>query len=46
MSRSNTTRRIVDTTATPFEASSLEEPGQPEPSWLPLSYDHASGQGC
>lgn len=46
MSRSNTTRRIVDTKTTPFEAYSLEGPEQPELSLLPLSYDQTNGEGC
>lgn len=39
-------RRVVDTRATPFLPYDLDGPRQPEMSWLPISYDRASGNGC
>jgi anti-sigma factor ChrR (cupin superfamily) len=38
-------RRVVNAHTTPFLAYDLEGPEQPEISWLPVSYDRASGQG-
>jgi hypothetical protein len=38
-------RRIVRA-ATPFLAYDLEGPIQPEMSWLPVSYDRTTGNGC
>jgi len=32
--------------ATPFLAYDLEGPVQPEMSWLPVSYDRTTGNGC
>ncbi len=39
-------RRIVNVHTTPFREYDLEGPVQPEMSWLPVSYDAATGQGC
>ena len=39
-------RRVVNVHATPFHEYDLEGPIQPEMSWLPVSYDRATGQGC
>jgi anti-sigma factor ChrR (cupin superfamily) len=38
--------RRVRSTAEDFLPYDLEGPVQPEMSWLPISYDRASGQGC
>ena len=38
-------RRVV-TTSDRFLPYDLEGPIQPEMSWLPISYDKATGQGC
>jgi anti-sigma factor ChrR (cupin superfamily) len=38
-------RRVLRT-ADAFLAYDLEGPVQPEMSWLPVSYDKATGQGC
>ena len=38
-------RRVVNAHATPFLAYDLEGEVQPEMSWLPISYDDATGQG-
>ena len=38
-------RRSVNAHTTPFLAYDLEGPMQPEMSWLPLSYERASGAG-
>ena len=40
-----TGRRIVRST-TPFQDYDLEGPAQPEMSWLPVSYDRTTGNGC
>jgi anti-sigma factor ChrR (cupin superfamily) len=32
--------------ATPFQPYDMEGPVQPEMSWLPVSYDPDTGQGC
>ena len=39
-------RRIVRIAETEFLPYDLEGPLQPEMSWLPISFDRASGQGC
>ena len=39
-------RRVLNAHTTPFLEYSLEGPVQPELSWLPVSYDVDSGQGC
>jgi anti-sigma factor ChrR (cupin superfamily) len=39
-------RRAVNAHTTPFEAYDLEGPVQPEMSWLSVSYDRSTGQGC
>jgi anti-sigma factor ChrR (cupin superfamily) len=39
-------RRIVNAHATPFLPYDLEGPVQPEMSWLPVSFDRETGQGC
>ncbi|MEE8202186.1 MAG: cupin domain-containing protein [Alphaproteobacteria bacterium] len=46
MADSAATRRVIETATATFEAYDLEGPLQPELSWLPLSYDRASGEGC
>jgi hypothetical protein len=38
-------RRSVNANTTPFLPYDMEGPVQPEMSWLPLSYDEATGQG-
>ena len=38
-------RRVFNLNAAPFLEYDLEGPLQPEMSWLPISYDDASGQG-
>jgi anti-sigma factor ChrR (cupin superfamily) len=38
-------RTVVNAHTTPFLAYDLEGPVQPEMSWLPVSYDRASGVG-
>jgi len=39
-------RFVVNVHTTPFLPYDLEGPVQPEMSWLPVSYDRASGIGC
>lgn len=39
-------RRVANARTTPFAEYDLEGPIQPEMSWLPVSYDRATGQGC
>jgi len=39
-------RRVVNLHDTPFLPYDLEGPVQPEMSWLPVSYDLETGQGC
>ena len=39
-------RRVVNAHTTPFLPYDLEGPVQPEMSWLPVSYDAETGQGC
>ena len=39
-------RRVVETRTVPFLPYDLDGPLQPEMSWLPISYDRASGNGC
>ncbi len=39
-------RTIIDTANAAFEPYDLEGPRQPEMSFLPLSYDRASGEGA
>ena len=37
---------VLNAHTTPFLEYDLEGPVQPEMSWLPVSYDAATGQGC
>jgi anti-sigma factor ChrR (cupin superfamily) len=39
-------RLVVNAHTTPFLPYDLEGPGQPEMTWLPVSFDAATGQGC
>ena len=39
-------RRVLSAYSTPFLPYDLEGPVQPELSWLPVSFDRATGQGC
>ena len=39
-------RIVVNAHTTPFQEYDMEGPVQPEMSWLPISYDKATGQGC
>ena len=39
-------RRVVNVHTTPFQEYDLEGPIQPDMSWLPVSYDRVTGQGC
>jgi anti-sigma factor ChrR (cupin superfamily) len=39
-------RRRFNLHTTPFLEYDLEGPMQPEMSWLPISYDGSTGQGC
>src|SRR5262249_58814304 len=39
-------RRVVNAHTTRFLAYDLEGEEQPEMSWLPVSYDRETGQGC
>ena len=39
-------RIAVNAHTTPFLEYDLEGPAQPEMSWLPVSYDRETGQGC
>jgi anti-sigma factor ChrR (cupin superfamily) len=39
-------RRVVNAHTTPFLPYDLEGPLQPEMSWLPVSFDRDTGQGC
>ena len=39
-------RVVVNAHTTPFLPYDLEGPVQPEMSWLPVSYDRETGQGC
>jgi anti-sigma factor ChrR (cupin superfamily) len=39
-------RLVVNAQRTPFLPYDLEGPVQPEMSWLPVSYDPQSGEGC
>jgi anti-sigma factor ChrR (cupin superfamily) len=39
-------RLVVNAHTTPFLPYDLEGPVQPEMSWLPVSFDSATGQGC
>ena len=45
MNEAPTGRSVVNAHTTPFLAYDLEGPVQPEMSWLPVSYNTASGQG-
>jgi len=38
-------RKTVNAHTTPFREYDMEGPVQPEMSWLPVSYDEATGQG-
>jgi len=38
-------RKTVNVHTTPFREYDMEGPVQPEMSWLPVSYDEATGQG-
>jgi anti-sigma factor ChrR (cupin superfamily) len=46
MSEATSGRRVFNVHTTPFREYDMEGPVQPEMSWLPISYDAASGQGC
>ena len=39
-------RRVVNLHETPFLRYDMEGPVQPDMSWLPVSYDDATGEGC
>lgn len=39
-------RKVIDTAHAPFLAYDLEGPVQTEMSYLPISYDKISGEGC
>jgi anti-sigma factor ChrR (cupin superfamily) len=39
-------RRVFNLRSSEFQEYDMEGPVQPEMSWLPISYDEASGQGC
>jgi len=39
-------RKVVNARTTPFLAYDLEGPVQPEMSWLPVSYEPETGEGC
>ncbi len=39
-------RRVFNAYETPFLEYDLEGPVQPDLSWLPVSYDRESGEGC
>jgi anti-sigma factor ChrR (cupin superfamily) len=39
-------RRVFNVHTTPFLEYDLEGPVQPEMSWLPVSFDRETGQGC
>jgi len=39
-------RRVFNVHDTPFQEYDLEGPVQPEMSWLPVSYDRRTGEGC
>jgi anti-sigma factor ChrR (cupin superfamily) len=39
-------RSVVNVHTTSFREYDMEGPVQPEMSWLPISYDPATGQGC
>lgn len=39
-------RKVIDTVRTPFLEYDLDGPVQPEMSYLPISYEKATGQGC
>jgi anti-sigma factor ChrR (cupin superfamily) len=39
-------RLVVNAHTTPFLPYDLEGPVQPEMTWLPVSFDAATGQGC
>ncbi len=41
-----TGRKTVNAHTTPFLPYDMEGPVQPEMSWLPISYDPGTGQGC
>ena len=38
-------RKVFNLRTTPFQEYDMEGPVQPEMSWLPISYDEATGQG-
>jgi anti-sigma factor ChrR (cupin superfamily) len=38
-------RRVFNLHSSPFSEYDMEGPVQPEMSWLPISYDEATGQG-
>jgi anti-sigma factor ChrR (cupin superfamily) len=46
MSQDEAPGRQVRSTSDAFLPYDLEGPVQPEMSWLPISYDRATGQGC
>lgn len=46
MTKSVSGRRVVRIAETEFLPYDLEGPLQPEMSWLPISFDRRSGQGC
>jgi anti-sigma factor ChrR (cupin superfamily) len=39
-------RKVFNLHSAPFREYDMEGPVQPEMSWLPISYDEATGQGC
>lgn len=46
MTDSSEHRRVFNVHTTPFLEYDLEGPVQPEMSWLPVSYERETGQGC
>ena len=46
MSEDRPGRSVSNVHSTPFLEYDLEGPVQPEMSWLPISYDVETGQGC
>ncbi|HEY4621490.1 MAG TPA: cupin domain-containing protein [Gaiellaceae bacterium] len=46
MSHATEDRISVNAHTTPFLPYDLEGPAQPEMSWLPVSYDRETGEGC
>jgi anti-sigma factor ChrR (cupin superfamily) len=39
-------RKVLNVHTTPYREYDMEGPVQAEMSWLPISYDQATGQGC